>query len=129
MQIITNENNLAIFVKYVSQLTDEGVLIDGAISPQYNTSNCTEIDAVQPPVPVEFAYQWNGSEWIVYNQNIIDEYLEAEKIAINKMQKEKRQEAYPKDSDPIFFEYQRGTKTEQEWLDAVNDIKTRYPYE
>ena len=101
MQIITNENNLAIFVKYVSQLTDEGVLIDGAICP----------------------------EWIVYNQDIIDEYLEGERIAINKVQKENRQEAYPKDSDPIFFEYQRGTKTEQEWLNAVNGIKTRYPYE
>ena len=39
-----------------------------------------------------------------------------------------RKTAYAKDSDPIFFEYQRGTKTEQEWLDAVEAVKDAHPY-
>ena len=39
-----------------------------------------------------------------------------------------RQTAYQAGSDPIFFEYQRGDKTEQEWLDEVEAIKTAYPY-
>jgi hypothetical protein len=39
-----------------------------------------------------------------------------------------RKAAYAKDSDPIFFEYQRGTKTEQEWLDAVEAVKDAHPY-
>ncbi len=39
-----------------------------------------------------------------------------------------RQAAYRTESDPIFFEYQRGDKTEQEWLDAVQAVKDTHPY-
>ena len=39
-----------------------------------------------------------------------------------------RQAAYRSESDPIFFEYQRGDKTEQEWLDAVQAVKDAHPY-
>lgn len=38
-----------------------------------------------------------------------------------------RRKAYAVESDPIFFEFQRGEKTEQEWLDKVQEIKNRYP--
>ena len=37
-----------------------------------------------------------------------------------------RSEAYKNESDPIFFQWQRGEKTEQEWLDKVAEIKQRY---
>jgi hypothetical protein len=39
-----------------------------------------------------------------------------------------RQVAYRETSDPIFFEYQRGDKTEAEWLDAVQAVKDAHPY-
>jgi hypothetical protein len=39
-----------------------------------------------------------------------------------------RGEAYRETSDPIFFQYQRGDKTEQEWLDAVQAVKNANPY-
>jgi hypothetical protein len=39
-----------------------------------------------------------------------------------------RRGAYAAESDPIFFQWQRGNATEQEWLDAVQAIKQRYPY-
>ena len=39
-----------------------------------------------------------------------------------------RAQAYRETSDPIFFEYQRGDATEQEWLDAVEAVKTAHPY-
>jgi hypothetical protein len=39
-----------------------------------------------------------------------------------------RASAYRETSDPIFFEYQRGDKTEQEWLDAVQAVKDAHPY-
>ena len=39
-----------------------------------------------------------------------------------------RQVAYRQTSDPIFFEYQRGDKTEAEWLAAVQAVKTAHPY-
>jgi hypothetical protein len=39
-----------------------------------------------------------------------------------------RQIAYTTTSDPIFFEYQRGDKTEAEWLAAVQAVKDAHPY-
>jgi len=39
-----------------------------------------------------------------------------------------RQSAYQQTADPLFFEYQRGDATEQEWLDAVQAVKTAHPY-
>jgi hypothetical protein len=39
-----------------------------------------------------------------------------------------RADQYRQISDPIFFQYQRGTKTEQEWLDSVQSIKDANPY-
>jgi hypothetical protein len=39
-----------------------------------------------------------------------------------------RQVAYRETSDPIFFEYQRGDKTEGEWLAAVQAVKDAHPY-
>ena len=38
-----------------------------------------------------------------------------------------RQRAYREESDPLFLQWQRGEATEQEWLDAIADIKARYP--
>jgi hypothetical protein len=39
-----------------------------------------------------------------------------------------RRVAYVEEADPLFFMYQRGEATEQEWLDKVAEIKARYPY-
>lgn len=39
-----------------------------------------------------------------------------------------RRNAYTQEADPLFFSYQRGEATEQDWLDAVQDIKDRFPY-
>jgi hypothetical protein len=39
-----------------------------------------------------------------------------------------RARAYRETSDPIFFEYQRGDKTEAEWLAAVQAVKDANPY-
>ena len=39
-----------------------------------------------------------------------------------------RQAAYQRDADPLFFGWQRGDNTEQEWLDAVQAVKDANPY-
>jgi len=39
-----------------------------------------------------------------------------------------RAQAYRETSDPIFFQYQRGDKTEAEWLAAVQAVKDAHPY-
>lgn len=38
-----------------------------------------------------------------------------------------RQQAYQAEADPLFFKWQRGQATEQEWLDKIAEIKQRYP--
>lgn len=39
-----------------------------------------------------------------------------------------RRDNYQRISDPLFFGWQRGDNTEQEWLDAVQAIKDAHPY-
>jgi hypothetical protein len=39
-----------------------------------------------------------------------------------------RHTAYITDADPLFFKWQRGTGTEQDWLDAVQAVKDAHPY-
>ena len=36
--------------------------------------------------------------------------------------------AFQREADPLFFGWQRGENTEQEWLDKVAEIRGRYPY-
>jgi len=40
---------------------------------------------------------------------------------------QKRQSAYQAESDSLFFKYQAGEATEQDWLDKRNEIKARFP--
>lgn len=40
-----------------------------------------------------------------------------------------KQSAFQAESDPLFFKWQRGEATEQEWLDKIQEIKERYPKE
>lgn len=39
-----------------------------------------------------------------------------------------RQAAYQTQSDPVFFSYQRGEATEEDWLGAVQAVKDALPY-
>jgi hypothetical protein len=39
-----------------------------------------------------------------------------------------RASAYRETSDSLYFQWQRGTATEQEWLDAVQAVKDANPY-
>lgn len=41
--------------------------------------------------------------------------------------KEARRQAYMRISDPIYMQWQRGLKTEQDWLDAVAQVDKDYP--
>ena len=56
------------------------------------------------------------------------EWVQVEyEVAYEAVQKA-RQAAYQAESDPIFFDFQRGEVTEQEWLDAVQAVKDAHPY-
>ena len=39
-----------------------------------------------------------------------------------------RQSAYQQESDPLFFEYQRGESTEEAWKAKIAEIQARYPF-
>ena len=55
--------------------------------------------------------------------------IDAAKVAAKKAAEAEanRRAAYIAEADPLFFKVQRGEATEQEWLDAVQAIKARYP--
>jgi hypothetical protein len=42
--------------------------------------------------------------------------------------KKARRRDYELTADSVFFQYQRGEATEQEWLDAVQAVKDAHPY-
>lgn len=48
-------------------------------------------------------------------------------VAYEAVQKQ-RQAKYQAESDPVFFDYQRGEASEQDWLDAVQAVKDAHPY-
>ena len=39
-----------------------------------------------------------------------------------------RRGAYQAEADPLYFGWQRGENTEQDWLDKVAEIRARHPY-
>jgi hypothetical protein len=98
----TNQNILGPFTTVES--TDQGYLCDNSLYPT-----------------------------IIYGQvtlsEVPDNYMTPDQIVTyNTNQSELRAKAYPVESDPIFFQWQRGLKTEQEWLDAVAKVHAQYPY-
>lgn len=62
-----------------------------------------------------------------------------EEIAEQKLQQQKyeedkakelddlRRHGYQTISDPVFFQWQRGEKTEQDWKDAIQQVNDLYP--
>jgi len=48
---------------------------------------------------------------------------------INAGNKFLRQAAYEKEADPLFFKFQRGEVTKEEWLEKVEEIRKRFPVE
>jgi hypothetical protein len=43
-------------------------------------------------------------------------------------QESSRQIAYNQEADPLFFKWQAGEATEEEWLAKRQEIRDRYPY-
>jgi len=78
--------------------------------------------------------EYSGLEWLDASpkptQDELDALWPSTQIAVaNKTVEQNRINAYRNESDPLFFQWQRGEATEQEWKDAVAAIQARYPYE
>ena len=97
-------------------------------------------------IPMILSKRYEGAEWTLNGDNYSGltwlsediakptaEELQAEwpqvqfEVAYAKVEAD-RQVAYRDTADPIFFEFQRGDKTEAEWLDAVQAVKDANPY-
>jgi hypothetical protein len=46
----------------------------------------------------------------------------------NELARRKRSDAFQVEADPLYFAWQRGEATEQDWLDKVAEIRERFPY-
>lgn len=73
-------------------------------------------------------YQTNITGTVSVSE-VADDYETPNQIAVyNEEQRAKRAEAYKEQTDAMYFQAQRGDITEQDWLDAVDAIKAKYPY-
>jgi hypothetical protein len=76
---------------------------------------------------------YGGLTWLSEGDAPTEAELQAEweqvqyEVAYDTVEKT-RADQYRQISDPIFFQYQRGTATEQQWLDSVQSIKDANPY-
>ena len=129
MTILLDSNNLAFYIGQNFTVTEDAIVFsNGLINTQYTTANTSQIQAEQPQSPVDFAWKWENDSWVCVNPEAVSAW-EAQQIEqYNAQQSASRAAAYPTQSDPIYFQWQRGVKTEQEWLDAVAAIHTQYPY-
>lgn len=84
-------------------------LCDGSLD---NYDNFTWLDSRPQP---------SKAECDAVMAEVLAEVAEAEAKA-------KRQAAYQAEADPLYFGWQRGENTEQDWLDKVAEIRARYPY-
>ena len=90
-----------------------------------NSSGIVEnVIVVEDYIPEGYAL---CNPWVGIGMNINDPEP-APAPPSNAEQAEKRRVAYTIEADPIFFTYQRGEATEQEWLDKIAEIKARFPY-
>lgn len=129
MKIILDSNNLGFYLGQAFEVTDEGVLIGGAINFAYNTLNTSVIDAEVPSAPLDFVWKWENNAWVCVDQEAVDAYYLNQKNTFNAEQKKKRFLAYTVESDPLFFKSQRGEATNQQWLDKIAEIDARFPYQ
>ena len=92
---------------------------------EFNVYKVTQID--KPLV----TYKQNLIEGTPVNENGIWKQIWATEdkplTEIEEIRSNSKAEFYRIESDPIFFKWQRGEATQQEWLDKVAEIKARFP--
>lgn len=77
--------------------------------------------------------EYSGLTWLSNTSKpskeaLENQWAEVEYVTAYEAVSAARLVAYQKDSDPVFFQWQRGEKTEQEWRDAVTAVNEANPY-
>ena len=75
---------------------------------------------------------YDGLTWLSDSPKPTQAELDAAWPAVQQQQAQAevdslRHAAYVAESDPLFFQWQRGEATEQAWRDKVAEIQARYP--
>ena len=71
---------------------------------------------------------WNGPGKKPSYKKLEELWAEVQAEVLDERARENRQKAYEKESDPLFFDWQRGEASKQDWIDKIQEIKDRYPY-
>lgn len=76
---------------------------------------------------------YSGFEWFEDTPKPTEDELlslwdEVQTETFNKNAERQRRIAYRDEVDPIFFQWQRGEATEQDWRDAIVRVRERFPY-
>lgn len=129
MNLIVNNQDNFVLIQIESEITSQnGVyFIDGISTGISIEENTLVSDAISCPY-FEFAsdvYSYIDGAWGIYNQNSYNAIV----YKYNQEQKQKREEAYKLESDPINFLMQREEATKEDWLNKIAEIKARYPYQ
>jgi hypothetical protein len=130
---------------------EEGQIVTGPGSLPYSWKNVTGLDKASPAelqalgwlpwelveVPVGENQTLDGSTIEILADRIVETQVVRNLTAgelssvheqYNQQQKAGRLRAYEKEADPLFFKWQRGEATQEEWLEAVERVKSDYPY-
>lgn len=91
-------------------------------SVQYPNVDYTKNVTEELPKLVEGVWYQN---YLITDASV--EEINQRKVDLNLQAQANRAEAYRNESDPLFFKWQRGKATEQEWLDKIQEIEMRYP--
>jgi hypothetical protein len=54
-------------------------------------------------------------------------WAKEEPARLKAIAEDERRQGYQRISDPVFFMWQRGEKTEQDWKDAITEVNKLYP--
>jgi hypothetical protein len=93
------------------------------------------VKAIQSLRPdAEFVLRGDEMEWMDQSQTeptaeeIATETARLEAAEPLRIARQSRASAYTTEADPLFFKYQRGEATKEEWEAKIEEIRQRYPY-
>lgn len=90
------------------------------------------VDVEHPVIPENTLAKWQGDSWTfepvlvpAESPTSATQPVPTEQQIAEQLQRQKRQ-AYQNESDPLFFKWQRGESTKEQWLEKVAEIDARF---
>lgn len=119
----------------VYQTDREGFFVDEALAdpdPLMKGNWLIPGGCVLEPPPALSANQrakWQGGAWVVIDvpQPVEPDPVEPPPIT-REHEEAVRRAAYANEADPLFFKWQAGEATKEEWLAKRAEVKERHPY-